>query len=151
MTLHTTAREKSASSKMGTRRSFLTSRFRPPWYEIPPFDFVTENLVPVKVTDHRKITYEMRPMQIESREQIMQKQKGCADRAWVNPLRPLCRRERRKFPLMVGSPDRRSERTNSLRLAVTPCHRRLTRGNGFIQPSRDASVSQIQIPAILGV
>ena len=33
----------------------------PPWYEIPPLDFVSENLVPGEIRDQRTITFNLQP------------------------------------------------------------------------------------------
>ncbi|MGC4007307.1 MAG: hypothetical protein QM811_30950 [Pirellulales bacterium] len=44
-----------------------------PWYQIPPLDFVTENVVPGEIRDERIITYQMRPLQLQSKEQLLQK------------------------------------------------------------------------------
>jgi hypothetical protein len=49
-----------------------------PWYQIPPLDFVSENLVPNKIRDNRTVSYDLAPQVIVPREQL-------ADRA--NQLR----------------------------------------------------------------
>ncbi len=35
-----------------------------PWYEFPPLDFVSENLVPSKIRDNRTVIYDLRPQVI---------------------------------------------------------------------------------------
>jgi len=42
-----------------------------PWYEIPPIDFVSENLVPSKILDHRTASFEMQPQLIVPTEQLV--------------------------------------------------------------------------------
>ena len=42
-----------------------------PWYQIPPLDFVSENLVPTKIRDNRSVTYEMAPQLIVPTEQLL--------------------------------------------------------------------------------
>ncbi|MBN1911538.1 MAG: PEGA domain-containing protein [Pirellulales bacterium] len=32
-----------------------------PWYQIPPLDFISENLIPGKITDRRNLVYQMVP------------------------------------------------------------------------------------------
>jgi hypothetical protein len=32
-----------------------------PWYQIPPIDFISENLVPTKIRDNRTVTYDLAP------------------------------------------------------------------------------------------
>ena len=34
---------------------------RAPWYQIPPFDFITDNFLPFRVRDHREYTYTLNP------------------------------------------------------------------------------------------
>ena len=36
-------------------------RVRPPWYQIPPLDFVSENLWPRKIRDERIIDFQLQP------------------------------------------------------------------------------------------
>jgi hypothetical protein len=42
-----------------------------PWYEIPPLDFISENLVPRKIQDFRTVSFEMTPQVIVPTEQLM--------------------------------------------------------------------------------
>jgi hypothetical protein len=42
-----------------------------PWYQIPPLDFVSENLVPTKILDHRTVSYELQPQLIVPPEQLI--------------------------------------------------------------------------------
>lgn len=42
-----------------------------PWYEIPPLDFVSENLVPNKIRDNRTVTYDLAPQLVVPREQLL--------------------------------------------------------------------------------
>jgi hypothetical protein len=42
-----------------------------PWYEIPPIDFVSENLMPNKIMDHRTASFEMQPQLIVPTEQLL--------------------------------------------------------------------------------
>ena len=42
-----------------------------PWYEIPPFDFVSENLVPRKIQDYRTVSLNMVPQVIVPTEQLL--------------------------------------------------------------------------------
>jgi hypothetical protein len=34
---------------------------RPPWYELPPIDFVAENLVPFRIRDRRELRFTLEP------------------------------------------------------------------------------------------
>jgi len=42
-----------------------------PWYQIPPFDFVSENLFPRKIQDYRTLSYDMVPQVIVPTEQLL--------------------------------------------------------------------------------
>jgi hypothetical protein len=35
-----------------------------PWWEIPPLDFISENLVPTKLRDNRTVIYDLQPQVI---------------------------------------------------------------------------------------
>lgn len=38
--------------------------FSTPWYEYPPLDFISENLVPMKIRDERIVEFDMEPQQV---------------------------------------------------------------------------------------
>jgi hypothetical protein len=42
-----------------------------PWYQIPPIDFVSENLVPTKIRDNRTVTYDLAPQLVVPKEQLL--------------------------------------------------------------------------------
>jgi len=42
-----------------------------PWYEVPPLDFITENVVPRKIQDYRTVSYNMVPQVIVPTEQLL--------------------------------------------------------------------------------
>jgi len=42
-----------------------------PWYELPPLDFVSENLVPQKIQDYRTVSFNMVPQVIVPTEQLL--------------------------------------------------------------------------------
>jgi hypothetical protein len=46
---------------------------KPPWYEIPPLDFVSENLLPWTIRDVRRITLPMRQLQIVPPEAVLER------------------------------------------------------------------------------
>ena len=43
----------------------------PPWYEIPPLDFFSENLIPGKIRDERTYDFELRPQAIVPQEDLL--------------------------------------------------------------------------------
>jgi hypothetical protein len=42
-----------------------------PWYQIPPLDFFSENLVPTKIRDNRTVTYNLAPQLIVPTQQLL--------------------------------------------------------------------------------
>lgn len=44
-----------------------------PWYQIPPIDFVSENLWPTKITDHRTVAFNLEPQIIVPTEQLIER------------------------------------------------------------------------------
>jgi hypothetical protein len=42
-----------------------------PWYQIPPIDFVSENLVPARIMDHRTVSFDMQPQIVVPTEQLL--------------------------------------------------------------------------------
>jgi hypothetical protein len=44
---------------------------RPPWYEYPGLDFVSENVVPAELRDNRVLTYNLVPQMVVPRDQLV--------------------------------------------------------------------------------
>jgi hypothetical protein len=42
-----------------------------PWYQIPPLDFVSENLAPRQIQEFRTVTYDLKPQTIVPTEQLL--------------------------------------------------------------------------------
>lgn len=42
-----------------------------PWYQIPPLDFVSENVMPNKIEDHRTVAFDLQPQMIVPTEQLL--------------------------------------------------------------------------------
>jgi hypothetical protein len=42
-----------------------------PWYQVPPLDFISENLTPTKIRDNRTVTYDLAPQIIVPTEQLL--------------------------------------------------------------------------------
>lgn len=57
--------------KDGYETVVVKQRFWPPWYEIPPLDFVSENLVPGELRDHRTLEFRLQPQRITPPEQLV--------------------------------------------------------------------------------
>ncbi len=44
-----------------------------PWYQIPPIDFISENLVPFKIRDRRPFVYQLQPRRAVSSGEVLQR------------------------------------------------------------------------------
>ncbi|MEM9658951.1 MAG: PEGA domain-containing protein, partial [Planctomycetota bacterium] len=42
-----------------------------PWYEYPPLDFVSENLVPREIQDYRTLSYDLSPQRVAPTDQLL--------------------------------------------------------------------------------
>lgn len=61
-----------------------------PWYEVPPLDFVSENLVPGRIRDERLLTYDLRPQVIVPTEHLLTRAESLRRGAQVEgPIQPV--------------------------------------------------------------
>lgn len=51
----------------------LYERIKPPWYQLPPIDFVAENLIPWEIRDERVVEVQMEPQVIEREDTLLQR------------------------------------------------------------------------------
>ncbi len=47
-----------------------------PWYQWPPLDFVTENLIPGEIRDHREFLFQLQPMVNTRSEDLLSRAQG---------------------------------------------------------------------------
>lgn len=63
-----------------------------PWYQIPPLDFVTENLVPGEIRDQRTFHYQLTPQRVVPTDQLLSRaenlRRGIAAVGVAAPLAP---------------------------------------------------------------
>lgn len=48
-------------------------RFPTPWYEVPPLDFISENLWPFEIRDERAVDFDLIPQQIVPNEKLLER------------------------------------------------------------------------------
>lgn len=48
----------------------------PPWYEIPPIDFVSENFVPYELRDERTLQFQLIPLRVVPNDQLLNRAEG---------------------------------------------------------------------------
>jgi hypothetical protein len=58
----------------------------PPWYDIPPLDFFSENLVPGELRDQRDFCYQLKPQVIVPPEQLLARGEQLRRNQPVSPL-----------------------------------------------------------------
>ncbi len=61
----------------------------PPWYEVPPLDFVSENLVGREVRDERVLDFQMQPQRIVSTEELVRRANNLRGGTNTNAIAPL--------------------------------------------------------------
>jgi hypothetical protein len=71
-----------------------------PWYQIPPIDFVSENLTPTKIRDNRTVTYNLAPQVIVPREQLLERANQLRQDTLAYPVQPAGG----AVPMDVGPP-----------------------------------------------
>ena len=54
---------------------------RAPWYQIPPLDFATENLVPGEIHDQRTLSYQLVPQRVVPTEELVGRAEGLRSQA----------------------------------------------------------------------
>jgi hypothetical protein len=59
-----------------------------PWYQIPPLDFVSENLTPTKIRDNRTVTYNLAPQLMVPREQLLERADQLRQDTLQYPVQP---------------------------------------------------------------
>jgi len=63
-----------------------------PWYQVPPLDFVSENLVPGEIRDRQTFTYQMTPQRVVPTDQLLGRaenlRRGMRTIGTVGPLSP---------------------------------------------------------------
>ena len=109
-----------------------------PWYQIPPLDFVSENLMPTKIRDNRTVTYDLAPQIIVPTEQLVDRANqlrqetlqypgGAGGRERADRSRRRWWRRRGRSSRRVGRPSLRQRREPWSRLqpAATPAVHRL--------------------------
>lgn len=47
-----------------------------PWYEIPPLDFVSENLWPHRLRDEQLVNFQLQPLQVLPTEKLLERAQG---------------------------------------------------------------------------
>lgn len=66
--------------KDGYETQTINQTISTPWYQIPPLDFVSEVLVPLRIHDHRPFLYHLQPSVNVPNDQLLQRAEEVRDR-----------------------------------------------------------------------
>ena len=75
--------------KDGYRTENSFQRFLPPWYQIPPLDFITENLLPNELRDERVVDVQLAPEEIVPQQKLIERAQSLRDGARSGNVTPL--------------------------------------------------------------
>jgi hypothetical protein len=62
--------------KDGYKTETLYQKFNPPWYQYPPLDFITENLLVTELRDERVVDVQMLPQEVVTPSALLQRAEG---------------------------------------------------------------------------
>jgi hypothetical protein len=63
----------------------VMQKVSPPWYEIPPLDFITENLYPGELRDERLIEFDLQPQRIVPRSELLDRANELRAASYTEP------------------------------------------------------------------
>jgi hypothetical protein len=75
--------------KDGYKTETVWQTFNPPWYQYPPLDFVTENLLIQEIRDERVVDVQLQPEEIVPEQQLLDRARtlrGSAETGVITPL-----------------------------------------------------------------
>ena len=75
--------------KDGYRTEKILQKINPPWYEIPPLDFISENLVTTELRDERIVDVQLVPEEIVPQEKLLSRAQALRDSARTGNVTPL--------------------------------------------------------------
>ena len=75
--------------KDGYETITVKQKFRPPWYQIPPLDFISENFWPREIRDERIVDFQLFPQQIVPTEKLRQRAENLRSNSQQGIYTPL--------------------------------------------------------------
>jgi hypothetical protein len=76
-------------SKDGYKTETLWQTFNAPWYQIPPLDFVTENLLVQEIRDERVVDVQLMPEEIVPQQELLDRAQALRGGAQTGAITPL--------------------------------------------------------------
>jgi hypothetical protein len=75
--------------KDGYKTETVWQSFNAPWYQVPPLDFVTENLLINEIRDERVVDVQLLPQEIVPQQQLLDRAQLLRDSAQTGAITPL--------------------------------------------------------------
>lgn len=75
--------------KDGYKTETVWQTFNAPWYQVPPLDFVTENLLIYEIRDERMVDVQLLPQEIVPQQQLLDRAQLLRDSAQTGAITPL--------------------------------------------------------------
>ena len=75
--------------KDGYRTETLSQKLNPPWYEIPPLDFVSENLIARELRDERIVDVQLVPEEIVPQQKLLDRAQALREGSQAGYVLPL--------------------------------------------------------------
>ena len=75
--------------KDGYETLTVKQTFNPPWYQIPPFDFVSDNFWPQEIRDERVVDFELIPQQVVPTEKLRERAENLRNSVRQGVVTPL--------------------------------------------------------------
>jgi hypothetical protein len=75
--------------KDGYRTETIFQKIPPPWYEIPPLDFVAENVVPREIRDERIVDVQLTAEEFLPPQKLLDRAQSLRDNARAGVITPL--------------------------------------------------------------
>jgi hypothetical protein len=79
--------------KDGYRTEKILQKINPPWYEIPPLDFISENFIPREIRDERVVDVQLVPEEIVPQPKLLARAQLLRDSANSGTVTPLTARQ----------------------------------------------------------
>jgi hypothetical protein len=75
--------------KDGYKTETIFQKLNPPWYEYPPLDFISENLVPRETRDERIVDVQLSPQELVPPQKLVERAQSLRDSARTGTVTPL--------------------------------------------------------------
>ena len=75
--------------KDGYKTETVWQTFNPPWYQIPPLDFITENLLVTELRDERVVDVQLVPQEIVPQQELLDRAQSLRDSSQAGAITPL--------------------------------------------------------------